>query len=175
MLTGFLIIGGVGLGLLLVSLVVGEIFHGVIDALIPGDVISGAAVASFLSALGFIGALVLTQTENTALATAAGTTVGLGLAALATWMTRVLMHGDTAHNVNPSGFIGLHGTVINPIPTDGYGQVSIIAEGHITRLNARCEQPLDPGLPVTVIDVLSPTSVRVIARGPILPGIPNGN
>ena len=57
MLTAFLVIGGVGLALLVISLIVGEV-HGALFDWIDNDLFSGAVVAAFLSALGFVGALV---------------------------------------------------------------------------------------------------------------------
>ena len=60
MLTVFLAIGAVGLALLVISLVVGEI-HGGLFEWIDNDLFSGAAVSAFLSALGFVGAGVTHQ------------------------------------------------------------------------------------------------------------------
>ena len=64
MLTVFLAIGAVGLALLVISLVVGEI-HGGLFEWIDNDLFSGAAVSAFLSALGFVGALVESTSGNT--------------------------------------------------------------------------------------------------------------
>ena len=75
MLTVFLAIGAVGLALLVISLVVGEI-HGGLFEWIDNDLFSGAAVSAFLSALGFVGALVESTSGNTTVATLAGTGAG---------------------------------------------------------------------------------------------------
>ena len=42
--------------------------------------------------------------------------------------------------------------------------VNVVAAGHITRLNARADEPLPSGTAVVVTSVLSPTSVRVSRR-----------
>lgn len=52
--------------------------------------------------------------------------------------------------------------MVGDIPADGYGTVSVVNAGHLTRLNARAGMPLPSGTQVTVVEVLSPTSVKVI-------------
>ena len=58
--------------------------------------------------------------------------------------------------------IGLPGTVVSDIPEHGYGTISLVNNGHLTRLNARAGIPLPAGTQVTVTEVLSPTSVMVM-------------
>ena len=55
-MTTFLVIGLIGLGLVAVSLVLGDLFDGVFDAL-AGDVFSSAVIGGFVSAFGFGAAL----------------------------------------------------------------------------------------------------------------------
>lgn len=54
--------------------------------------------------------------------------------------------------------------MINDIPADGYGEVSVVVGGHLTKLNARCVEPPSAGHGITVEAVLSPTSVSVAPR-----------
>lgn len=161
MQTTLLAVGGIGIVLLLVSLIAGEALDGVLDSVGP-DLLSGLAVASFLAAFGFVGALVLDVTGSNGAALAsglvAGTIVGFG----AGKASQRLMRGGDESTVRSSGLVGLTGSVIEAIPADGLGTVSVVAAGHITRLNARADQPLPNGTPVTVSAVLSPTSVRVV-------------
>ena len=51
-MTTFMVIGVAGLVLLLVSLVVGDLFDGALDAL-AGDAFSSAVIGAFVSATGF--------------------------------------------------------------------------------------------------------------------------
>ena len=51
------------------------------------------------------------------------------------------------------------------MPEDGYGEVSVVVAGHITKLNARAGTALPAGTPVTITAVLSATSVQVAPRG----------
>ena len=50
------------------------------------------------------------------------------------------------------------------MPAEGYGEVSLVVAGHLTKLNARAPEALPAGTPVLITGVLSPTSVSVEAR-----------
>ncbi|GAB2678555.1 hypothetical protein [Thalassiella azotivora] len=159
----FMIIGGVGIALLLVSLVAGEVFDGLLEG-VGGDLLSGAAVAGFLSAFGFVGALVLNATDSSGLAIGAGLVAGGAIGALAGWGTKLLSKGGDEATVRSTSLVGRQGTVITAVPADGLGQVSVVVAGHITQLNARANEPLPTGTAVTVTAVLSATSVLVEKR-----------
>lgn len=164
-MTAFLVIGALGVVLLIVSLAVGEIFEGVFDA-VGGDLISGASVAAFLGALGFVGALVLDATGRTGWAIVAGLAAGGVVGALAGWLTLALTRGGGESTVRSGSLVGRDATIVSAVPADGYGEISIVASGHITKLNARSDQPLTAGTPVTITAVLSATSVQVAVRTP---------
>ncbi len=159
----FMIIGGVGIVLLLVSLVAGEFFDGIFEG-IGGDLFSGAAVSGFLAAFGFVGALTMNSTDSSGLAIAAGLGAGVLVGGLAGWGTSYLSKGGDEATVRSSALVGQSGSVISAVPADGFGQVSVVVAGHITTLNARATEPLTAGTPVTVTAVLSPTSVQVERR-----------
>ena len=78
-MTTFMVIGLVGLGLLLVSLVVGDLFDGALDAL-GGDAFSSAVVGAFVAATGF-GAAAVQGALGTALAIPVGLVTGVRLRA----------------------------------------------------------------------------------------------
>jgi membrane protein implicated in regulation of membrane protease activity len=158
-----LVIGGVGILLLLVSLVLGDVVDGFLDGIGP-DLLSGLAVAGFLAAFGFVGALTLSAGASGAVAIIAGLVAGVAAAAAAGYASQRLMRGGDESTVRSAGLVGLTGTVVEPVPDDGYGMVSVVAAGHITRLNARSDEPLGSGTAVVVTAVLSPTSVRVARR-----------
>ncbi len=162
-MTPYLVIGGIGVALLVVSLVVGELFDGLFDAF-GSDLLSGASVAAFLGTLGFVGALVLGSTGSHGWATAAGLLAGVVVGAGAGALSSMLSRGGDDTTVRSSTLAGRDGTVVSAVPEDGYGEVSIVAAGHITKLNARGETALPAGTPVTITAVLSPTSVLVARR-----------
>jgi membrane protein implicated in regulation of membrane protease activity len=160
MQTTLLVIGGIGIALLVISLVVGDVVDGVLEGVGP-DFLSGLAVAGFLAAFGFVGALVANAGGSTTVVILSGLVAGAAVGAGAGFASRSLMRGGDEANVRSSGLVGLHGTVIEPVPEDGFGMVSVVASGHITRLNARSDTPLPSGTAVRVVAVLSPTSVKV--------------
>lgn len=158
----FLVIGGLGILLLLVSLVVGDIFDGILE--FGGDLFGIEAIAGFLGAFGFGGALAISAGGSSGLAIGVGLVAGLVLGALAGWATSKLKKGGDEANVRSADLAGVSGTVISDIPSEGYGKVSVTVAGHITHLNARCPGGLSAGTPVTITAVLSPTSVSVAPR-----------
>jgi membrane-bound ClpP family serine protease len=165
-MTTFIVIGLVGLGLLLVSLVVGDLFDGALDAL-AGDVFSSAVVGAFVAATGF-GAAAAQGVVGTVVAVPVGLVTGAAFAWLAWWLTRLLRDGSSDSTPTTDDTIGRDGRVITPIPAEGLGVVDVLVGGHVMRLNARAEQPIEPGTPVHVTGVLSPTSVTVAPVWPEL-------
>lgn len=158
----FLIIGSVGILLLVLSLIVGDLLDGLLD--FGGDLFSGAALAGFLGAFGFGGALVYDLSDSLGLAIGLGLVSGLVVGAGVGWASYRLKQGGDESNVRTAELTGHEGTVISAIPADGFGEVSVVAAGHITKLNARASAPLSAGTPVRVVAVLSPTSVLVESR-----------
>lgn len=115
MLTAFLVIGGVGLALLVISLIVGEV-HGALFDWIDNDLFSGAVVAAFLSALGFVGALVEGTSGNSTTATVAGVGAGVGMGYAARALTRSLQSGEGDTTVRSDALVGRQGHVVEAIP-----------------------------------------------------------
>ena len=52
--------------------------------------------------------------------------------------------------------------MICDIPAEGMGEIRVLQAGHMTKLYARAPEPLPAGTQVTITDVLSATSVKVI-------------
>lgn len=159
----FSVIGGLGLAFLLVSVVAGDVVDGLFSGM-DTDLFSGAAIAAFLAAFGFVGALVLNATSSMTWAVLAGLAGGAVLGLGTAKASRVLMRGGDESTVRTASLVGATGTVVEAIPASGLGQVTVTVAGHITRLNARADSPLEPGTPIAVIRVLSPTAVVVEAR-----------
>ena len=160
----FLIIGGIGVVLLLVSLVVGDLLGSVLDVFGGGADWLLGAVAGFLGAFGFAGAIILGSTDVMLFAVLGGLVAGLVIGALAAVATRYLQRDDADSTVRTAALVGLNGIVINDIPAQGYGEISVVVAGHLTKLNARCPEPLPAGHAVIIDAVLSPTSVSVVPR-----------
>ena len=159
-MTVFLVVGAVGVLLLLVALVVGDVLDGALEGLSAGF-FSTEALAGFLGALGFGGAIALETTGSTSLAVVVGLVLGVLLGALAAKASRFL-HGDGEGDaVRTSDMLEKIGSVVSEIPEGGFGVVSISVGGHITRLNARSSVAVPAGAQVSVTQVISPTAVQV--------------
>ena len=160
----FLVIGGIGVAVLALSLLVGDLVHfGHPDA---GGPFSLPAVAGFIGAFGFIGAIVvqLTPFEGSWAAVAGG--LGGLLAAvptgwLATRLARAAINMRTDATPTRSDLIGTMGIVVTPIPVQGYGEVRVSLGGQPVKVNARADHPIPRGARVFVIEAPSSTSVFV--------------
>lgn len=159
-MTVFLVVGAVGVVLLLVALVVGDVLDGALEGLGAGF-FSTEALAGFLGALGFGGAIALETTGSTSIAVVVGLVLGVLLGWLAARASRFL-HGDgEGDTVRTSDMLERIGSVVSAIPEGGFGVVSLSVGGHITRLNARSSAAVPAGTQVSVTQVISPTAVQV--------------
>lgn len=159
-MTTFLVIGVLGLLLLLVSLVLGDLLDGVFDAL-TGDIFSSAVIGGFIAAFGFGAALFQGITGSGLAGGLIGVGTGAVAAAFTVWLTRLVKDGGSDATLVADDALGRSGRVIGHIPADGYGTVRLAIGGHTVQLNARADLPLDPGTEVHVTEILSPTAVRV--------------
>ena len=115
-MTTFLVIGLVGLALVGVSLVLGDLFDGVLDVL-AGDVFSSAVIGGFVSAFGFGAALMQGIGAAAVVAVPVGIGAGLVVGWLAWWLTRLVKDGGSDATLTPEDALGSSGRVITGIPT----------------------------------------------------------
>ncbi len=158
-MAAFLVIGFIGIALLVISLLIGDLLDGILD--FGGDLFSGAALAGFLGAFGFAGALVFEATESTLASIVVGIVAGLVVGGGAGFLAMKLKQGGDEANVRTGDLTGHHGTVISAVPADGLGEVTVVVAGHITKLNARSAAAIPAGTPVVVTGILSATAVLV--------------
>ena len=159
-MTVFLLVGALGVLLLVVALVLGDVLDGAFEGLSAGF-FSTEALAGFLGALGFGGAIALSATGSTSLAVIIGLVLGVLLGALAAKASSFLHGTGETDTVRTSDMVEKIGSVVSAIPADGFGVVSIRVGGHITRLYARSSVPVEAGTQVSVTAVISPTAVHV--------------
>lgn len=164
-MTVFLGIGLIGIVLLTLSLVFGEVFDGALGSF-DSDWISGAAGSAFISAFGFGGAVVV-GAGGTVVAIAAGIVSGALFAWFAGWLVRLLRGGGTDETPGPQDAVGHEASVVTGIPADGFGVVTVRVGGHLLRFNASADVALEAGTPVHVTAVLSPTAVSVAPVHPV--------
>ncbi|KRC53309.1 MULTISPECIES: hypothetical protein [unclassified Nocardioides] len=159
-MTVFLVLGLVGLGVLLLSLVAGDVLDGPFHAL-EADWISTAALGGFVSAFGFGGAIADGTGAPLPVSLAVGAGSGVVVGWFALWLTRLVKDGPSDGTVSIGDSVGQVAKVITAIPAEGYGVVRVVVGGHPLQLNASAHLPIEAGAQVNVTGVLSPTAVSV--------------
>ncbi|HVM01013.1 MAG TPA: hypothetical protein VM324_17110 [Egibacteraceae bacterium] len=164
-MTGFLVIGAVGLAVVLASLILGDIFEGLFDAFdvdFGSGLFSAPVIGSFLAAFGFGAALIMTGTGIGAAGGAlGGLASGVVIGALALMMTRALIDMPTDPPVRTADVVGATAVVVTRIPDDGFGEITLIHSGQVKKLSARAAEPVPAGRTVVVTQVTSSSSVIV--------------
>ena len=160
----FLIIGGVGVGVLALALLGAGLLHiGHPD--VDGPV-SVEAVAGFTGAFGF-GAAITNELLGgrthamVAAAAAGGVLAAVPTAWLAIRLTRAARDMRTDPTPNRDDLVGAIGLVVTPVPAVGYGEVRVRVAGQPVKLNARADHPIPVGARIFVVEALSETSVHV--------------
>ncbi len=164
----FFVIGGVGVGVLLLSLLAGDVLpHHLLDAVEGADgYLSTAALGGFAGALGLGGATTLAAGGPTWLAVVVGVVIGLAVGAGAAALVRSLRREPEQRGVNTADLVGAAGTVVSAIPTGGYGEVSVTVRGARRKLSALADLPLGAGAAVLVTHAISANAVRVARATP---------
>lgn len=167
-MTVFLVLGTVGVVLLLASLLLGDLFEGLvgwldgIDLDVDGGWFSLPVLAAFLSAFGFGGALASSAADgNVAVGLVGGAAAGLLLGYLAWRLTRALMGMATDATPTASDLVGKPGKVVTPLAGNRLGEVLVRSGGQPVKVSARSRADLATGEAVVVVEVVSPTSVVV--------------
>ena len=164
-MTVLLIVGAVGVGLLLLSLVLGDLLDGLFEGLDfdGGGLLSTEVIGAFLGAFGFGGAL-LASTSGVGLpvAIAGGAVAGIAGGGIAWVVVRTFLRMPTDATPRSSDLTGKLARVVTRIPASGLGEITVFHAGHRMKLSARSEEPLESGADVVIVQVLSPTSVLVV-------------
>lgn len=164
----FLVLGVVGLAILAVSLLVGEIHGGLFEAL-DADWFSTEVVGAFVSALGFGGAIAVGAGAPDVVSVVVGIAAGVVFRAGAASLTRLVRGGSTDEAPTADDTVGREGRVLTAVPEEGFGAVEIWVGGHTLRFNARSDDAIAPGTRIHVTAVLSPTAVQVAPVWSALP------
>ena len=166
----FLVIGGVGVAVLLLSMLVGEFGE------LAGDVdgpFSLPALAALVGGVGFGGAAAvavlpdgLADGLTVLIALLVGLAVALPLAWGAIRLSRSLRDMPTQETLTRHHLVGTQGVVVSAVPASGYGEVRLLVAGQPLKLSARSPAPLPTGTPVYVTEALSDTAVEVVSTAP---------
>lgn len=164
-MVGFLIIGTVGLAIVILSLVLGEILDGVFEAMDfdgGGGLLSTPVIGSFLASFGFGAALVMYSTGTGAVGGAlSGLASGFVVGGIAFAIMRSLMNMPTDESMRTADLVGKTAVVITRIPVGGMGEISVAHLGQQLKLSARAADAIPAGTTVTVTSVTSSSSVLV--------------
>lgn len=155
----FLIIGGLGALILALGLLGLDFLD--IEGPVPVE-----AIAAMLGAFGFAAAVAsasLDARNPLPLMLSAG--VGVLVAIPAGWFTLRLTQAARQMPTDATpvrdDLIGLIGTVVTPVPADGYGEVRVMLGGQPVKLYATADRAIPTGAQVFVITAPSETSVLV--------------
>lgn len=168
----FLVIGAVGIVILAVALLGGEIAH--LGGIGADGLVSLEAVAGFLGALGFAGAITAELLDaRTPGLIAVSAAVAAVAAVLAAWLALRLSRAarDMPTDATPTRqhLIGTLGVVVTPVPAGaGYGEVRIRLGGQPVKLNARSDHALPAGTQIFVVE--APTDTSVVVEATPTPG-----
>lgn len=163
-MTTFLIIGAVGVALLLVALVIGDVLDGVLgsaEGVFDSDVFSTAGLAGLVGGFGFGGAIGLGASGLVPVGVLTGLVLGVALAYGSTRLTRVLRRQGSSNTVRTDSLVGAEASVITAIPADGYGRIRLSHNGHLLTVSARAATDIAAGERVWISEVLTPTAVGV--------------
>lgn len=161
MTTTLLVLGAVGLGVLVIGLLVGDLD---VDIDLGPDWVSLPVIAALVGAFGFIGAAVIALGAPAPVGLAAGAAGGVALAALTARLVKGLMHMRTDAPLRSSDLVGRPGRVVTALTADRTGEVLVSQAGQQLKLAARADETLAVGDEVVVVEVESPTLVRVESR-----------
>jgi membrane protein implicated in regulation of membrane protease activity len=161
----FLVIGGIGVFVLAASLLVGDLGHFHLGDVHGDGPFSLAAIAGFIGAFGFAGAIAASLapagTPASLIAIGAGVAAALPTAWFAGRLIRLASNMRTDATPTQADLVGTMGVIVTPVPSNGYGEVRVSLGGQPVKLNARAAEPIPLGTRVFVIQALSPTSVVV--------------
>ena len=167
-MTVFVVVGAVGVLLVLIALIFGDILDGMLPDVGFGDsggVFSTEVVGAFLGAFGLAGALVFDASGSTPAASAAAVGAGAVAGVATFFFSRALVRMPTDPTPRTRDLVGSIGTVVTRIPASGLGEISVVFHGQRMKLSARSDTALSAGTSVVVVDVVSPTSVVVTESG----------
>ncbi len=161
-MTLFVVIGVIGIVVVLLSILLGDIVDGLVDLdFLGGDLFSLAGIAAFLGAFGFGGVISLAIVNVTWIAAVVGLVAGFLAAWGAASFTRWLKRSEAHSTFKSTSMVGSTARVITDIPAGGFGEVRVLGSGQSRKRAARSDVPIPTGTEVWVSAIVSPTAVEV--------------
>lgn len=161
-MTFFVVVGVIGLVVVLLSILLGDIVDGLLDLdFLGGDLFSLASIAAFLGAFGFGGVISLAILDVTWIAAVVGVVAGVLAAWGAASFTGWLKRSETQSTFRSTSMVGSTARVITDIPAGGFGEVRVLGSGQSRKRAARSDIPIPSGTEVWISAIVSPTAVEV--------------
>ncbi|WP_127502908.1 hypothetical protein [Actinoplanes solisilvae] len=153
----FLVIGGVGVVVLALALLGGDLLHLGVDGPVSLEVAAG-----FLGAFGFAGAIAAELIGSPGAAAAIGLVAAFPAAWLVLRLSRSARTMRTDATPTRQDLVGTLGVIVTPVPAGaGFGEVRVVLGGQPVKLYARAQQAIPSGAHVFVVEAPSDTSVIV--------------
>lgn len=158
----FLVLGGVGLAILIVSFVVDGLFDAIDFDIFDNGVLSMTGIAGFLAFFGFTGFLCQTTGQSDVVTGSAASAAGLfGLIATGTAMRYMKQQSQDDNAYNNASMVGRSAVVISGAAAGRYATVRVEWNGMSENMTAISDQDLQSGDSVKITSLLSHSSVRV--------------
>ncbi|NUT31477.1 MAG: hypothetical protein HOV79_00230 [Hamadaea sp.] len=158
----FIVVGVIGLGLLALAMLGGEILDGF--DLGADSILSVEVLAAVLAGFGFTAAFASALPGvdlPVAVAAIIGVVGAVPVAYLAWLLTGRARNMPTDATPTRADLVGRPGVVVTEIRTAGYGEVRVRIGGQQVKLNALADEPIAAGVHVIVVEAPSDTSVKV--------------
>ena len=169
-MTAFLVLAGLGIAIVVLSLLFGDVLDGIFDFDafdIADGILSTPVLGAFLTAFGFVGYLLSRPDAKLSLmaAVAGGIGAGVVFGGITAGVVRSMMNMPTDATPRTSDLVGTLGTVVTRIPQGGFGEVAVTSAGQRLKVNASADEPIASGQSVVIVEVSSATSVVVTEAG----------
>lgn len=147
-----------------VAVIVGAIAllaDGALDFLPDSEWFSITGLASGVAVYAFTTGILVGVGLPFGIASIPGVIAALAVMVAASWLIYRLRNTGSGQDGSAHRMIGLIGTVITPTRPDATGEIDLVVAGERHRMNAVSDDEIPTGGHAQVVDVVSPTCVRV--------------
>lgn len=147
-----------------IALVIGVLsllFDGALD-LPDSEWFSLTGLSAGVAMFGFIAGLLVGSGAPLWLASIPGGIVAIGVMAGASWLVYRLRHAAPGPDLGIQSLVGEQGVVSTGLPLGGTSEIDLSVNGERFRLYAVSDEEIPAGATAEVVDVVSPTCVRVV-------------
>ncbi|MFT4108636.1 NfeD family protein [Propionicimonas sp.] len=141
---------------------IGLLVDGALDFVPDSEWFSVTGLAAGVAVYAFTTGILVGTGLPLGVASLPGALAALVVMVGASWLIYRLRNSGTEHDTSASRMIGLGGTVITPTGPGLTGEIDLVLAGERHRMNALSDDDIPAGGRAEVVDVVSPTCVRII-------------